>query len=360
MAKFSFVELTDKDRDLWDDFVSANPYASVYHLWEWGDVLCRTYDYVRYYLAFQENGNTFGILPFIQIKSYLFGNRLVSLPFCEFGGPLLTDCSDKKLIKKSVRMLLEYARELPRRLRIGFIEFRQPSELVSSVLSSFGFTVLRRYVTFRIDLTRGEQVLWKKLEKRTRRHVRKALKVGVEVEDVDADSLGQYYVLYLKTQRRHGSPPHSYGFFRNIYDVFRPKGLLRMLLATYRGKPVAGRMVFCFNRKLFCWNSVLDRRYAGLDASDLLLWRVIRWGAENDFEVLDLGRTRMEDRGVYHFKRGWGGQRMGLEDYAFAFGKVRVPDPLQRRYVFFSKMWSLLPQLLTVKMGPRLVREIAL
>jgi len=360
VVKLSLVQLSDSSKDLWNDYVSTNPHASVYHLWEWGDVLNRTYDYRRHYLALQENGNTLGILPLIQIQSFLFGNRLVSLPFCEYGGALLIDYSNKKLIKKSAKMLLGYARELPKKLNMDFIEFRQPSELVSSFLPSFGFTVLRHYVTFRIDLTQSEQVLWKKLEKPTRRHVKKALKVGIEVEDVDAKSLCQYYMLYLKTQKRHGSPPHSYDFFKNIYNVFKSKGLLQMLLATYHGKPIAGRMVFCFNRKLYCWNSVLDRKYASLNASNLLLWHVICWGTENGFKILNLGRTRIEDSGVYNFKKGWGGQRINLEDHAFPFRKMQIPDPLQRRYIFFSKMWSVLPQRLTRKAGPRLIREIAL
>lgn len=360
MAKLSLVQFSDSSKGLWNDYVSANPRAYVYHLWEWGDVLCKTYNLDRWYLAVKEGRRILGVLPVFYVRGLFFADKIVSLPFCEYGGPLLGGCSDRSTAESVLRMFLEKLHELAETLKVDYIELRQPSTSLSTFASRAGFRVLRRYVTFRVDLTVGESEVWKSFDGRTRRHVKKAMRLGTEVKDVDVDSLRHYYALYLRTQRRLGSPPHSYAFFRNLYDEFVSRGLLRMLLAVYEGKPIAGVMIFCFNGRLYWWNNILDRRYASLDPTNLLLWRVFRWGIENDFRFFDLGRTRPEDRGVYHFKGGWGGRKVGLEDYVFVFRDVEIPDPLQRRYVFLSRLWSLLPRPVAQKMGPHVTSKIGL
>jgi len=360
VVKLSLVQLSDSSKDLWNDYVSANTYAHVYHLWEWGDALCKTYNLSRRYFAVKEDQRIVGVLPTFYVRSLLFADKIVSLPFCEYGGPLVADYSDPSVAENVFVMLMKKVHELAGKLRIDYIEFRQPSGLLSFSSSATGFRVLRRYVTFRVDLTVGESEVWKNFDGRTRRHVKKAVRIGTKIREVNVDSLGHYYALYLRTQKRLGSPPHSYAFFRNLYDGFVSKGLLRMFLALYDGKPVAGVMVFCFNGKLYWWNNVLDKRYASLDSTNLLLWHVIRLGMENGFKVLDLGRTRREDVGVYHFKSGWGGREIGLEDYVFFLRSVKIPDPMQKRYVLLSQLWSLLPQTFAQEVGPHIVARIGL
>jgi len=364
MVKLSLVQLSESSRDLWNDYVSANPHGYVYHLWEWGDVLQRTYNLKRWYLAVKEDRRIVGVLPIFYIRGLFFADKLVSLPFCEYGGPLLTDYLDQSMAENVLALLMKNVHRLAEELKIDYVELRHPQISFSNFLSSNGFRVLRRYVTFKLDLTAGESGIWESFDGLTRRRARarleKAMRIGTRVEEVNGDSLEHYYALYLGTQKRHGSPPHSYVFFKNLYDGFKSKGLLRMFLAVSEGNPIAGIMVFCFNGMLYCWNNVLDRKYASWHPTDFLLWQVIRWGIENNFSVLDLGRTRPEDAGVYYFKSRWGGQKTCLEDYVFSVRNVKIPDPLQRRYVFLSRLWSLLPQPIAGKVGPHVTSRIGL
>jgi FemAB-related protein (PEP-CTERM system-associated) len=364
MVKLSLVQLSESSRDLWNDYVSANPHGYVYHLWEWGDVLQRTYNLRRWCLAVKEDQHIVGVLPIFCIRGLFFADKLVSLPFCEYGGPLLTDHLDQSMAENVLMVLMKNVNALAEKLKVGYVEFRHPQTSFSNFFSSSGFRVLQRYVTFRLDLTAGESRIWESFDglakHRTRARLERAIRIGTEVKEVDNDSLTHYYALYLRTQKRHGSPPHSYAFFKNLYDGFKAKGLLRMFLATSEGKPIAGITVFCFNGILYCWNNVLDRNYARWHPTDFLLWHVIRWGVKNKFRIIDLGRTRPEDAGVYYFKSRWGGQKISLEDYVFLYRNAEIPDPLQRKYVFLSRLWSLLPQSLACKVGPYLTSKLGL
>ncbi len=352
--------LAESDKSVWNEWLSTNADACVYHLWEWGDVLCRTYGYTRYYVVAKDRENIVGAFPLLYVKSLIFGKRLISLPFVEYAGPLLTLGLRSSKAQRILTHLMEYTTNLKNTLKADYVEVRQPPRLPSSLLPSVGFTPVHRHVTFRIDLTKDESELWTGLKKKARNSLRKAVKAGVEIDEVDADGLKPYYDLYLDAQKRHGSPPHSSAFFQNMYDAFRSDGLLRMTLAVYEDLPIAGVMVFGFRDTLYWFGNVVHREYAKLNPTNLLLWNTMEYGLKHGFRVFDLGQTRKDESGVYRFKAGWGGREAPLEDYILSPGEIVLPDPTARKYVWLSRMWSRMPRAVARRLGPRIIAGIAL
>ena len=352
------IEVADEcDACLWNKFVKTNPYATPYHLWEYGKSLSLTYGYKRFYLIAKENEEIVGILPLIQVKSFLFKDKLISLPFCEYGGQL----SESNHVARS---LWKIAIKVAGKLKVDYIEIRNPS----NVPDIDEYYRIRRYVTFKIDLTKSKENLWLNLDKKTRNAVKKAMKNRVKVEEAkNEDDLKLYYRLYLKTQKRHGSPPNDFRLFCNIYRQLQPMGVMKILLAKYQEKAIGGIIVFHFNSIIYWWGNVTEPSYRHLNPTNLLLWKMIEWGNENGFKIFDLGRTR-RGTSIYHFKSGWGGKEIVLQDYIYFLnrnahtnGKEHMlPDPYQGKYRFLSKVWSLLPTMLTEKIGPRIISEIGL
>ena len=356
---FRIVPFSGDDRDLWNEWVRSNPWASFYHLWEWGEVLCKTYGYQRYYIGAKQGDKLVGVLPLIYIRSRIFADKLVSLPFAEYGGPLLMDPLDSSDEKSALTVFSERISALAAGLSVDYVDLRQPRFPLSLTLPAYVSKPLRRYVTFVLDLTEDESELWSRLDKKCRNAVRKARKSGVRIKEVDFDDVGQYYRLHLLTESRHGSPPHSAAFFRNILDMFRPEGL-RMTLTLYDGQAIGGIMAFSFGTKIYWFNNVLDRDYASLNPTNLLLWHLIEWGIQNDFETLDLGQTRPAETGTYRFKRGWSGREVPLENQVLMMKNAEVPDPLQRKYLILSRLWSMLPQAVVSQVGPSIISKIAI
>ena len=219
-----------------------------------------------------------------------------------------------------------------------------------------------KYLTFRIDLTKPSETLWKNLNKKTRNAVRKAMKKEVTMRDVRGEEeLKAYYKLYLSTQKRHGSPPNSFKLFKKIYDAFSRKNKAKVLLAEHERKPIAGIIAFCHNNIIYWWGNVTDSEHRSLNPTNLLLWKIIEWGADNGYQVLDLGRTRKETT-IYRFKSGWGGKEGPLPDYVYFLNskKMELPDPMRTRYTYLSKVWSFMPTGLAKRIGPKIVSGIAL
>jgi len=357
------IFLSENDLEEWNNFVENASRMSLYHVWEWGEALSSTYGYQRYYLSAMQEERILGVLPLIHVKSRLFGNRLISLPFCEYGGPLVVpELSDRE--KQQVTMvLLNAANKLARTLCVEYVGIRKPmTEDAEELMEAYGYTSLRRYITFRVDLTRDPDELWANMHKSTRKSIRKALKNEVTAKEVEGEEqLKAFYMLYLSDVKRHGSPPHKYALFKKLYDSLQVSGKMRVLLAEYKGRFIGGRIVFCDSKTIFCWNSVSDIKYRNLNPSNLLLWEIIEWGLKNGYHTLELGRTR-KGTTVYDFKKGWSGEEIFLDEYVYFMDskKVEFPDPAQRKYRYLAKVWSLIPISLAKTIGPKIISGIAL
>jgi len=72
----------------WDRFVEQHPAATVAHLSAWGRIVGGAYDHASVYLSIEDDGEKLGVLPLVLVSSRIFGRRLVSMPFLDYGGVL--------------------------------------------------------------------------------------------------------------------------------------------------------------------------------------------------------------------------------------------------------------------------------
>src|ERR1700679_1141614 len=79
----------------WDELVASHPMASIFHHKGWLEALVRTYGYRPMVLTSASEGERLsdGIV-FCEVKSWITGSRLVSLPFADHSEPLLNKNGD--------------------------------------------------------------------------------------------------------------------------------------------------------------------------------------------------------------------------------------------------------------------------
>ncbi|HMC68728.1 MAG TPA: hypothetical protein VKJ07_06200, partial [Mycobacteriales bacterium] len=74
----------------WDRFVEQHPAATVAHLSAWGRIAAGAYGHPSAYLSVEDDGEKLGVLPLVLVSSRIFGRRLVSMPFLDYGGVLVS------------------------------------------------------------------------------------------------------------------------------------------------------------------------------------------------------------------------------------------------------------------------------
>ncbi|RME76636.1 MAG: hypothetical protein D6785_13545, partial [Planctomycetota bacterium] len=137
---------------LWDSYVESHPQGTIYHLYRWKEVFRSVFGFSSYYLAYWEKGKIQAILPLIHMNSWIFGDKLFSLPIVDYGGVLASHSRGRDTLVKK-------ARELGQKLGVRYLEFRPEMDDI------YPYAHLKQgKVTFYLDINKSSQELFKGLK----------------------------------------------------------------------------------------------------------------------------------------------------------------------------------------------------
>ena len=229
--------LTNKNERGWNEFISGPNKAGVWYSLEWRKILREEYGYKPFYLLAEEDGNVCGVLPLLQIKSVITGNRLVSLPFSYDCGPIAV--SDEALT-----VLIVETKRLVSELNCDYLELKMQKAIPEPVVQDMQLLVNNYYFTSVLKLANDPKENWKRLDtRRTRWAVNKAIRSGVKIRtETFEDDIKIFHDLKVRTRKKHGSPAPSLRFFKKIMYEFAPKGLVKLWVAECDDKVVSGLM----------------------------------------------------------------------------------------------------------------------
>ena len=280
----------------WDARVAEFPDATIFHGAAWARTLHHAYGFRPEYHVLRGAAGDAAILPVMEVNSWLTGRRGVGLPFTDACAPLSRGGPD------DIRLVLASAIRRGAERGWRHLEVRgQPDEAERPE----GQRAV--HVGHRLALSENTTELWNGLDPATRRAVRRARELGVEVTSSTALSdLAEFYALMGVTRRRHGLPPQPWTFFVRVHDHLISTGHGHVWLARHEGKPVAGAVFLNFcDQVIYKWGASLER-WQQLRANNLVMWEAIAWHAQHGHVALDLGRTASTNEGLRRFKRGWG------------------------------------------------------
>lgn len=336
-------ELDARSEAAWDRYVEGMPEGTFFHLSGWRDVITRAFRHSTYYLLAERDGTVSGVLPLVHLKSRLFGNRLVSVPFCVYGGPLASD-------RASLDALLDHARALMQRVGVDALEFRlrQPIGTEWETRSDL-------YATFRKAITADNDANLKTIPRKQRAMVRKGIQNGLHSE-LDDDP-ARLYRVYAESVRNLGTPVYSARYFQLLAERFRHCSEILTVLDGER--PVAAVMSFFFRDEVLPYYGGGTAAARQLAANDFMYWEVMRRAADHGIRLFDFGRSKF-GTGSFDFKKYWGFTPEPLHyQYLLRPGCV-VPDhnPLNPKYRLMIATWKQLPLPVANLLGPAIVRGI--
>lgn len=330
------------DQERWDTFVDRCPEATFFHYSGWHRVIRQAFGHEPYYLYAERSGTLEGIVPLVHLKSWLFGNALISLPFCVYGG--IAAQSDE------ARVALDgAARSLAERLGVDYLEYRNRDRSVPDLMTK------DLYVTFRKELYADPEENMRAIPRKQRAVVRKGIKAGLKSEW--DDDLDRFYTAYAQSVRNLGTPVFSKDYFRILKDVFRDRA--DILTVTHDGRAVSSVMSFYFRDEVLPYYGGGTQEARQLKANDFMYWELMRRSCERGIRIFDYGRSKI-DSGSWSFKKNWGFVPEPLY-YQYHLVKARaLPDvsPRNPKYRLFISAWKRLPVTLTNILGPMIARSL--
>ena len=84
-------QLSTTELPEWDAFVQRHPWGVIAHLSGWKRAVEQTFQHIRgEVVVVREGGRIVAGIPFYDVRSFLLGNRTVSVPFATLCDPLVS------------------------------------------------------------------------------------------------------------------------------------------------------------------------------------------------------------------------------------------------------------------------------
>lgn len=344
MLTIKRLAVTDSDEaKRWDAFVFHCPEATFFHRSGWQKIMADVFHHHTYYLFAEKAGVIVGILPLAHVRSVLFGNALVSLPFTVYAGIAASDT-------EALMALEQEAVELARRLGVQHLEFRNLGERHAD------WPRQDLYVTFRKELLPEEEANMLAIPRKQRAMVRKGIKNGLRSE-IDRD-VDRFFALYADNVHRHGTPALPKRYFRALQKHFGEDCEILTVVGP-DGQLLSSVLSFFFRDEIlpyYAGDAVAARELA---ANDFKYWELMRRACLRGIKIFDYGRSK-QGTGPYAFKKNWGFEPQPLHYEYCLFKRDSVPqnNPNNAKFKLFIEAWRRMPIGLANWLGPHIVRNL--
>jgi serine/alanine adding enzyme len=327
----------------WDALTRELEGRAFCHLGSWRGVMSEVMGHsLHYRVAADGAGRIHGALPMVRVRSWLFGDYLVSMPFLSYGGPLGARDAQAFLAQEAAREAQS--------LGVDLLELRSRTPVPGALRTS------ERKLSVLLPLPESAEELWEKgLPGKVRSQVRRPMKEGMEAR-FGSELLGSFYTVFSRTMRGLGTPVLPAEFFRAVVAGMPEQVVVGAVF--WKGDPVAAGFGFLWDGEVeITWAGAL-REVSRMAPNMLLYWSFMEEAIRRGARTFNFGRCS-PGSGTHRFKLQWGGQDHPLPWAHWSPGSVSAtPTPTGRKYQFATAVWSRLPLSVTNRLGPRLSRGL--
>lgn len=304
----------------WNKFVMQSESAWVYHVWEWQDLMSKTWDGRNLSFAVGEDGKMTGILPAFQMAA---NSILIDSGFGP-GGFAYRGRHDKieilKIILSSIRNLywnVYSVNVYDKFFRIILQSLSTKMEEDYRQYMASGLFGDCSTQTVHIDIAgKSSDDLLLEYSTTTRQNIKTAIKKGLICNELDLNqsSFEIYYKMHYDTYTRTGVRPHPPEYFKNMYELMKP--YYRLFVAfNVIGKPVSAINVAYMRGKALYSTGASSEDGLKLNASKVVQHHAMSILAKDGISTYEMGEVHPEAKpddgklyGLTRFKMSFGGK----------------------------------------------------
>lgn len=309
--------LTKEREEEYIEFLKTNPKGHFLQTPEWAKVKTEWQNEVV--LSLDENGKIKGSMSLL-IRKFKGLTSIVYSP----RGPVC-DPHDKATFEDLINQTKQVAKKYHAFRLVLDPDIKSDDEEFKKIAREIGFKISEnakdfaqmiqpRYV-FRLDVKgKTEEELMASFHEKWRYNIRLAGRKGVKVVEGGRDDIAKFHEIMLTTGVRDNFLIRPLSYFQKMYDELVPKGYMKLLLAEYDGKIIAGVIPIIFGNKVWYLYGASSNDYRNVMPNYLLQWEQIKLAVENKCDIYDFrGVSGHVDEGhpqygIYRFKKGFNGE----------------------------------------------------
>jgi CelD/BcsL family acetyltransferase involved in cellulose biosynthesis len=286
----------------WDDLVRCFPQHTVFHSMAWLQSISAAYGLSIVLCKAMSGGRCVAVWPYLRLRKGLLTVLGSPLPgwSTSYLGPLFAPDADVPSVLAAFfnhRAFRGYAyfacKVIDNHRRID--------------LHAFGFSVVLKYQTYRLDLGPEQEQLWSNCRRECRNHIRKAQKLGVTVRpETSPDFINEYWRMSLETfAKANVQPTHNKQLIEELWTNRSDDRSASFLSAFHEEKRVATLVLLADDHTMYYWGGASFMEFRHLSAHNLLQWEAICEAKRRKLQTYDFISTT---GGPGRFKESFGPQ----------------------------------------------------
>lgn len=331
----------------WTEFISHHDSSSIFHSRPWLEAIQQTYGYkpVAYTTSSPSSPLSNGVV-LCEIKSWLTGRRMVSVPFSDHCEPLFDSTGNATAIARELREMVDAG-------KWKYIELRPKSDL--DALD--GVVKAPACYLHMLDLKPSADEILRRTHKNSiQAPIKRAEREGLEYESGNSERLlSAFYRLTVQTRRRHQLPPQPIQWFRNLAVSMGKR--MQIWVASRRGEEIASILTLQNKDTIIYKYASSDNRFHNLGGTPFLLWKAIVEAKAAGMTCMDFGRSDADNPGLITFKDRWGARSSRLTYLRWCGNQI--PDVARGRSSgVFKHLLAVMPDAVLEATGRILYRHV--
>lgn len=301
--EISVTNIRSANSDEWDRIWRECDYSTYFHSREWAEIW-NVYTKGKMSpepIMVEFSDSKRALLPLSTFKKYKgFIRDYISSPAGTFGGWISSD----ELNILHTKLLIEYLTKLS-----NLIWRINPYDALLSNVFKLGGDIVKDDETHILNLDRGFDAIYKDWTKGHSSAVHKARKAGVNIKPASLIFDWQsYFKVYEDSLRRWGDKASSRYGWEIFYEMFqRNSSNIKLWLAIYQDKVVAGALCFYAKKHLVYWHGAALEEYFNLRPVNLLVYEIIKDACDKGYAWFDFNPSGGHE-GVKAFKKNFGAE----------------------------------------------------
>lgn len=304
----SFIKIESNSE--WQKIFESCKFKTFFNDPEWEQEIQKVYKHINFEHYLYKNK--------LALNLAKVGNKYISFPFCEYGGPMILDNDvNWEEFKKNAQQKFS-------NLKIKFHPFILTGKSEQG-LSSYWLENLNQ---------KNEQKIFAGFRKTLRHSIKKAEKQNLKLVSCSEQDLPAFYDIYLQNCKKNKALAFPLEFFQ-AWVKLAEKNKLKFILAKHNNKVVAGSIFLNYSGFVHYFLNASDYDYRNLNANYLIVWDEIKSIINNkNATVLDFGAT-IPGSNLEIFKRGWGTTEKKI---------LEIPEHQTNNLNFLRSTWALMPK----------------
>ncbi len=330
----NFTKIT---RNQYRELFNRTKFSTFFHNADWHEFLEKQFRWIffEYYLYGSEI-----IFPIAKFRIFN-KEKIISLPFCEYGGPLILN-GEINLQEFEKDVFKEFGERIKVKFHPQILQISNLEPITHNLEPRTSNLTTHWLENFK---NKSAQEIWDSFRKTLRHEIKHAQDQNLVVRKCEnLKELKKFYNLYVANLRRKKTIPYPWLLIQFLYK----NAPSELLLVFDRDKIVGGSLFVEYSGFVHYFLSASDQKHKNLGANYLILWNKIESLVGQDI-ILDLGATP-KNSSLFTFKSGWGGKEYPI----IILKKEKNPEKLRSSRV--RNLFILLPNFIIKLLSPILLK----